>query len=90
MELFQYPDRLVHISISNVTCFTVGKGKEAAVLPDVNHLAVHATIHSRCHHVQSSTVCVASKELSMPCHDHMCGAQLIRGGWGKYEGLARL
>lgn len=62
MELFQYPDRLVHsVSISNVTCFTVGKGKEAAVFPDVNHLAVHAIIHSRCHHGQSSTVCVASR-----------------------------
>lgn len=44
------------------------------------HLAVHARVHSRCHNGQSSTVCAASKELSKPCHDHMCGVQLMRGG----------
>lgn len=51
----------------------------------MDHLAVHARVHSRCHNGQSSTVCAASKELSKPCHDHMCGDQLIREGRGKFE-----
>lgn len=57
----------------------MGKGKEAAMFymwfiwQFMQEFTVGVIMDTH-------NVCANSKELSKPCHDHMCGVQLMRGG----------